>query len=835
MRLLALFLTIVAPVIAQTYSDVTAKPSHSAATIKWTTSAPAGTYIKYGPGASYGRFSHEPDTSRTAHEWFVSGLNPATEYHYRVCSNEGSCDPAGDRTFTTLPKPADSQTMPELPKTPAFPAMPSSWATKTTITDCAKLQPAIDKAASADGNANHLIEITASLDCSFEEGSGEGFGGGPMLNFPAKKGPNSSGAGWIIIRSAGVLPPEGSRVTSDYFSGMPIFRVPPSLPERSGPPPGSSCIPGQIYWNFVTPGWGLHTCTDGPANGYSLIPKTDFSGPIPGSCAKNNSWYFKSDEADPSSIFWCGGGKLYRINIGATNAGANIGFAAGAHHYRISGIRFLPIPIASGGMPAYWKTLYTADLAASVGLFDLYSAAGVHDIIIERNQVDISYPYRLRFVALVRANDVVIAHNHVHANFHLPTLGDSIGCNPCTAGFVQLAGSKRTLIDNNYVDLPGIQVFGMDDNPDGTFDVRVTRNYLTNPAKYIQGRDENTAYCGGCFFSSRHIVELKMGSRWLIEGNTIAGHFSSTNNQGDVFSISTRPGPRRVPISDVWIRNNVVSSVPNLAYFIGHNSFNEQAAATARVAFTGNLVHDIDGRRVPAGQPAREGRAFRLFYGLEDTLISNNTILNACTGYAPYLAMNDLGPSAGLQLTNNVVSGCAVDPPYHFLGAVGFGGGTTGLSAGWPAVNSYKFTGNVVYNAGGKLSGRGYPSGNQWPSSLAAVGFRAANDYSLAPGSKFASAGADMEAIRAAQGEISSHRANPTSATTATLQWTAPDASAICTVEYGTSPKPGTGTRVVDATANRTRSKELTGLTAGIKYHYRIYCGQMVAGAFTTQ
>jgi len=834
----SLLLLLSIPLIAQTYSDVSVPfISHSAATIVWTTSTSVGTYIKYGLTASYGSTSEAEYPARTAHEWFVSGLDASTTYHYQLCASAVSCD-ASDRTFTTSALPSSYPSYPTLPTVPTLPAMPTVWGTTTTIAACSDLQGAINTAAAADGNDNHLIEIPAAFDCSFEEGSGEGFGGGPMLNFPAKSGANSSGTGWIVTRSTGVLPPEGSRVTSEYFSDMPIVRIPPALSEGNGPPTVGTCTSGQVYWNYLTVGWGLYECTVPASNTYALVAKTNFSGAIPSSCANDNSWYYKSDESDPDSIFWCGGSKLYRINMGATTAGGVIAFAAGAHHYRISGIRFLSTPLASGGKPSYWTTLYTANLTYTGIIFDMFTGAGSHNIIIERNQIDVSYPYRLKVVAYVGGDDIIIANNHSLANFAVPTYGDATGYDPATGSFVQLAGTERTLIDNNYIDMPGIPVFGTDDVPSGTYDVKVSRNYFTNGAKYIAGRTENTDYCGGQYFGSRHILELKIGDRWLVEGNQVDQHFTSGNNQADVFSVSSRPGPNRLPIADVWIRNNKVWSVPNFVYIIGHNDSYEQSAATARVAITGNLVYDIDGDRYPTGGSARIGRGFGIFYGAEETIIERNTILNACTGYAPYFVMADYQPSAGLQLWNNIASGCSVSAPYYWLGRLTAGGGTTGLDVGWPPTRGYSVVNNVSYDAGGGLTGTGYPSGNYWPASLAAVGFAdtTALDYRLKFSSTYApnGAGADPDVIKAAYGTVYNLRALSITSSGATVYYTAPDATNACTVEYGTSATPGTGTRVTDTATSRFRSKAITGLTTGTLYHFRVYCGQMTASSFTT-
>jgi hypothetical protein len=76
----------------------------SAATIAWTTNEAATTQVDYGKTAAYGTSTTLDQTRVTAHRQTITGLAPATTYHYRV----RSVDAAGngrvstvDRTFTT--------------------------------------------------------------------------------------------------------------------------------------------------------------------------------------------------------------------------------------------------------------------------------------------------------------------------------------------------------------------------------------------------------------------------------------------------------------------------------------------------------------------------------------------------------------------------------------------------------------------------------------------------------------------------------------------------------------------------------------------------------------
>ena len=73
------------------------------ATIGWTTNEPADTQVEYGVTAAYGSLS-APNTSLvTLHSQALSGLAPATTYHYRVRSKDaaGNLAVSGDFTFTT--------------------------------------------------------------------------------------------------------------------------------------------------------------------------------------------------------------------------------------------------------------------------------------------------------------------------------------------------------------------------------------------------------------------------------------------------------------------------------------------------------------------------------------------------------------------------------------------------------------------------------------------------------------------------------------------------------------------------------------------------------------
>jgi len=90
-----------APVI----SAIATSTTLTTATITWTTDGNASSTVKYGATSSYGTASSS-DTLVTSHSITLTGLTPATTYHYQVGSQGGTSglvSTSNDATFTTAP------------------------------------------------------------------------------------------------------------------------------------------------------------------------------------------------------------------------------------------------------------------------------------------------------------------------------------------------------------------------------------------------------------------------------------------------------------------------------------------------------------------------------------------------------------------------------------------------------------------------------------------------------------------------------------------------------------------------------------------------------------
>ncbi len=92
---------------APAISGVSTTPDYVSAVIRWTTNEPATSQVEYGLTTSYGSQTARDADLVTKHIAYVTGLSPATTYHFRVKSDDsaGNSVVSGDYTFTTTSAP----------------------------------------------------------------------------------------------------------------------------------------------------------------------------------------------------------------------------------------------------------------------------------------------------------------------------------------------------------------------------------------------------------------------------------------------------------------------------------------------------------------------------------------------------------------------------------------------------------------------------------------------------------------------------------------------------------------------------------------------------------
>ncbi len=853
--LAGLFLTV--RLAGMDYRDVRADSiTYSSARIGWTTDAASVSVIRFGTSPSTLNEIKEEMTPVpvTVHRYFLSGLTPETNYTYQVCETAAKC--SNERyTFRTTARPADWPTLPQRPKqledpklfnVPPLPDIDGR--TFLVAANCSDLAAKIRDAAASDGNKNHQVLIPPQADCTVPSDKLIGDANGPTLHLPAKNGVNPQGTGEIIIRSAApneMLPPEGIRTGPSFLSKMPTIRNGEwGVRELSGPSSfGNLCTPGQWWWHFNQPGWSLKQCSDPATNAYTLVAHQDFTGDPPENC-KSSSWYYKTDiPANVNGIYWCTpGGRMYNMALGRFPA---FQFAEKAHHYRIFGVQFSVVPMGVHEWRS--KAVYT-DGSMYQGMFDIPASA--HHITFDRCFITgLDAPERLFSGFYSGASYVAWMNNHIEKISHWLPSGEA---GDIEASAIQLTGGNYLKIVNNYIESTGITVFASDDFDGTTTDVEMTGNHIHRPSRYRFGTQANQAE-GGLFYHARHLLELKRGIRWLVDGNRFDGNFA-TVNQGHIIALSPRPGSKPDPVpgtgmTDIAITNNHFQDTPNGLYLIGHHDVgNAQMGIVSRIEVSNNLLINIDGTIVAKGTPGRSGQCFTMLLGIEDIAVRHNTCYDN-KGYWPAFLWEQHGPSSGLDFRDNIVT-LKIGDVYGGLISPGATRGTKSLDKGFPG--SYRFVNNAIINVAGD-SLKDYPPGNFWVRSAWDIGwvdplngnfrlkpesvFRAGqssvvNEYG--PGTDNTDMGVRFKLFDRAQRALTNVNLQ-VNQRAAILRFSVASRETSCAADVSTDLAFAAPTRFLEGDAGADeRTIQITQLRPATRYYWRLLCGAQAQGVFTT-
>jgi len=826
--------------------------TYSSALIAWNTPSPTTSLIKYGLAGDLSRTNGDQmQRLLLAHQFFISGLSANTTYNFQVCASTSDC--SGTFSFTT-----DSKTTSATPALPLqksnsglFPRPPHprvNGSTFTVASDCSNLQEAVNAAARGDGALTHQILVPRNADCATTSRKSTGNGNGHSFEFPAKSGPNPNGEGEIIIRTDAddsLLPPMGTRVSSSYRLQMPTLRNSTlGVRELYSPISHLTCTVGQLWWHFNQPGWSLKQCVDSITNSYALVPRVDFQGARPLTCAAS-TWYFKADEPDNvNGIYWCSPNRrLYNMSLGRI---AHFTFAPNAHHYRFIGLQFNVVPL---GYRDWTKAAVYTDGSYYVGHFTIPESA--HHISFDRCYFSgLDYPERLQNVLYSASSYLSITDSIIeNVSFWLP----SIDSGDLESSALQFTGGSFIRVDNNSIESAGITLFASDDAPlSMTSNVEITRNWVRRPPRYRLGSAENLAQPPQAH-QSRHLLELKRGVRWLVDGNVFDGNFA-TVNQAHFISLSPRPGgmswERQIAMSDVTISNNSFRNGPNGIYLIGHHDGGDgQMPIVSRIAVANNLMTGIDGSLSARGTPGRYGHCLTMLFGLEDVSITNNLCVNQ-TGYWPALLWEQYGPSAGLAFNSNIMTVKTGDY-YGGLITPGNARGTASLLAGFPG--GWQFANNALINLSGD-DPKTYPPSTCWFRSDNEVGWAnpSAGDFRLLPSSPLVTGGScsydgstvlppgtlvgpSMADLWRAQGEIRDISVRPgytdLSVTVSRLAGqlgcrldVSPYANFTGKLSSYSSP----------TSVDQLVTLSVAGLFSGREYYWRLACGNVVEGKART-
>ena len=459
-----------------------------------------------------------------------------------------------------------------------------------------------------------------------------------------------------------------------------------------------------------------------------------------------------------------------------------------------------------------------------------------------------------------------------------------------TAIFGQYGGPH--IITNNRLECVGICVYWSDDSIGVAMpqDITVSRNLFTHSLTKMAGGGTTD----GRKYSHRQPIQFKIGQRILVDGNIIENSWQEiTTNGYSIVVISNsafNPGQSANETSDIKISNNTIRNSSGGIQITSAPFGSTLAKIIKRVLITNNLFDRLDGWTYtsPTGVRGTLGAAgivYSIGHGAEDVQIYHDTIYQN-SGAFPWLLGIYSHPTEGFIFRDilawvtgdnglGVVSGdagsvdnspsCTSSGEKALLDCIMLQGiGTTSytwnrnvLVAGY--TNSQANTGNVststlTSNYAASPSTL-IPTGSAVSDRVTAVRFvdSANQNYQLkaggastlspynrggaTPASDGLEIGSNPDTRNIAQSLVYNIRASTTATTTATISFTAPEASTSCYVLHGSGADPTAYTQsAANTTAARQRNVNLTGLTTATTYNLLVGCvgTQLYSGSFRT-
>lgn len=829
MKLLILLFASLSAIAQVTISGISANSiTDRSARINMTLSASARVYAQFGETTSYGTRSQSVQGDSDNAVLDITGLAPLTTMNYRICQT-GFTPPTGctaNQTLTTL----TPQSPDPIAPTAVDVSYPSSFTTTYTSTNCTDFATNLATAVTQNGNNNYLITIPAGTVCP------------GLVLLPAKTGSNPNGTGTIVIASAGTLPPAGARVTTDYESNMVTF-LQNTITDQNGTSYPATCTSVDYYYRTDLVGYGVCSATNtwtavSATAGYT----TSASAPT-GACVAG--YYHWRTGVGNAGLYRChtsgvwinllpGGDGRYIIAVPDRYSSATV------TGYRLVGLKF-----------------ENADENYKSNFPYIIIEGGASRITIDRSICKTQSGATANNCVYFNGTNIAIINSHIDQK--------APGSSGQTLNVAE--GPGPFYIVNNYIRGCGIILFVNDNG------ATVPRADFTVNSNTFSMKDEcnpvSPSYDGLGNRDTRSLIEAKRGTRFSVVGNIFDNYYTYALSGGVALLFTPRANnstggdDNSYQISDLNINSNTFKNGTGGIEIWGNDDQGYRGTKpTTRINISDNLAYLINGANSANG--AVRGHWLYIQDGIEHLAVKNNTLVDM-QGTGPAF-MYLTGVIGGLNVVDNiwwlnhgaagdadVGGGIRWNDPSGVFSTLCDGTTISGSSAKTKldkcavagTVTNYTFLRNVI--VGGTVGDTAtytpaYPSGNLWPgdttTGATAIGFidSTTYNYRLKYSSTYApyGSGANLDSIRAAQGEIYNLRALSITSSGATLAYTTPDSTSACTIEYGTSSTPGTGSRVTDTTGSRFRTKALTGLTTNTVYYYRIYCSQMSSSSFTT-
>jgi hypothetical protein len=478
-----------------------------------------------------------------------------------------------------------------------------------------------------------------------------------------------------------------------------------------------------------------------------------------------------------------------------------------------------------------------------------------------------------------------ITYRKINESFQASPMGNNARYT-ATAIAIEFTDLQRFKLENNYINAEGINAFAQEGAATNPEDVIIRRNtFWSDPKKMAGGPGAYERY-----YPKRHNLEFKPVERALVEGNIFDGNWADFVGCGPSISFRSLGDANSYDntIEDVTFRHNTIRNTSGAIAIIGSDYYMDHYYLfSRRLKISNNLAYGIDKRKwqsnPASASPGVCGYFAAVYHGLEDLEISHNTAYDV-RGPQPQFLVWGGARIEGLKLVDNIW----VHNHDNGAGALRFDGDPASTSGILPSPQTgstpYQwfqnwfpnaiFSGNVVIPGVKNTSSQnnynssafsvnysandarnyyaGFPditivgSGNTAAQRISQMLFRSTPqlDFGLRADSPGVSgrrisgdrlnAGANIEALEAAQGHVSNARIMATDRTAATLAYQAPDVEA-CSVDYSVAADFSTFTRIGDGGQERERVVPINNLNPGTLYHYRVQCAvEQPEGTFVT-
>jgi hypothetical protein len=343
--------------------------------------------------------------------------------------------------------------------------------------------------------------------------------------------------------------------------------------------------PGATYvGNFVLRNTGA-TPDGAPAGGW-IVVRTDVPDAALGAAGMRMT---------PSRA-----AKLALARILSPNYTSAVGTAAGAHHWRLTGLEIGVTPAA--------RQMNMLVRFGEAGDVQRTLAAMPHHLVVDRSYLHGTPALDMkRCITLNSGTSAVVDSwlTECHSNN-----GDS-------QAILGYNGTGPFRIENNYL-AAGHEVVmfgGGDPGISGLVpsDIELRHNHITRPLAW---RNK---------WQVKNLVESKNVRRLLVEGNLIENNWTDGQN-GFAFVLKSENQDGTAPwstSSDVTVRYNHIRNTGSVFNLSGLGSRPTKNVPAARFLITHNVAEGVN-----VGPFTGEGVAFQILSGLSDAVITHNTIIN---------------------------------------------------------------------------------------------------------------------------------------------------------------------------------------------------------------